>query len=187
MLSESTEKGKSAALAGCVLGHCLDEKRNSQRKKLSDEIERFNDNEASRREREKETGKPQASLYDKERINQLTYAMNCKQLMNDGMMIAPFLFEDPQAQRGMELMSMKLAQKNIDKVQEIAEKITDICREPLCAEQILGRLFDDYGLAMNFEQYVLVGSTVRSYLAWLLDTGRLLAEFEENMLLWRRA
>ena len=80
-----------------------------------------------------------------------------------------------------------LAQKNIDKVQEIAEKITDICREPLCAEQILGRLFDDYGLAMNFEQYVLVGSTVRSYLAWLLDTGRLLAEFEENMLLWRRA
>ncbi len=83
-------------------------------KKLSDEIERFNDNEASRRERERETGQPQDSLYDRERINQLTYAMNCKQLMNDGMMIAPFLFEDPQAQRGMELMSMKLAQKNIE-------------------------------------------------------------------------
>jgi hypothetical protein len=39
---------------------------------------------------------------------------------------------------------------------------------------------------MNFEQYVLVGSTVRSYLAWLKDTGRLNALFENNMLLWQQ-
>ena len=39
---------------------------------------------------------------------------------------------------------------------------------------------------MNFEQYVLVGSTVRSYLAWLKDEGRIRAEFSDNMLLWRR-
>ena len=39
---------------------------------------------------------------------------------------------------------------------------------------------------MNFEQYVLVGSTVRSYLSWLKDSGRLAADFEDNMLLWRR-
>ena len=48
------------------------------------------------------------------------------------------------------------------------------------------RLFTDYGLTMNFEQYVLVGSTVRSYLAWLKDTGRVNALFENNMLLWQR-
>lgn len=42
------------------------------------------------------------------------------------------------------------------------------------------RLFEEYGLTMNFEQYVLVGSTVRSYLAWLKDTGRLNAAFENN-------
>ena len=39
---------------------------------------------------------------------------------------------------------------------------------------------------MNFEQYVLVGSTVRSYLAWLKDTGRVDAVFEDHMLLWQR-
>ena len=39
---------------------------------------------------------------------------------------------------------------------------------------------------MNFEQYVLVGSTVRSYLAWLKDTSRLNAVFEDNMLLWQQ-
>ena len=79
-----------------------------------------------------------------------------------------------------------LAQYNIDKVLEIADKIIGICQEPLCFEVILQRLFADYGLKMNFEQYVLVGSTVRSYLAWLKDTGRLNGLFENNMLLWQR-
>ena len=80
-----------------------------------------------------------------------------------------------------------LVQYNIDKVLKIADKITGICIEPLCFEAVLQRLFMDYGLTMNFEQYVLVGSTVRSYLAWLKDTGRMNALFENNMLLWQRA
>lgn len=78
----------------------------------------------------------------------------------------------------------ELAQYNIDKVQEIAGKIIDLCKEPLCFEVILQRLFTEYALTMNFEQYVLVGSTVRSYLSWLKDTDRLNAVFENNMLLW---
>ncbi len=80
-----------------------------------------------------------------------------------------------------------LAQYNIGKVLEIADRITGICQEPLCFEAILQRLFTDCGLTMSFEQYVLVGSTVRSYLAWLKDTGRVNALFESNMLLWQRA
>ena len=77
-----------------------------------------------------------------------------------------------------------LAQLNIDKVREIAEKIVALCAEPRCFEAILQRLFCDYSLFMNFEQYVLVGSTLRSYLAWLRDTGRLSPVFENGMLLW---
>lgn len=79
----------------------------------------------------------------------------------------------------------ELAQTNIDKVNEVAEKILEICRERLCFEQILKRLFDEYGLVMSFEQYVLVGNTVRSYLAWLHNEGRLDAAFEGNMLIWK--
>jgi len=81
----------------------------------------------------------------------------------------------------------ELAQYNIDKVWEIADKILAICKEPLCFEAILQKLFTDYGLTMSFEQYALVGSTVRSYLSWLKDTGRLNALFENNMLLWQWA
>ncbi len=79
-----------------------------------------------------------------------------------------------------------LAQYNIDKVMEISERILNICDQPLCFESILKKLFDGYALEMTFEQYVLVGSTVRSYLAWLKDTGRLNSLFDKNMLLWQR-
>ena len=80
-----------------------------------------------------------------------------------------------------------LAQLNIDKVHEIAEKILALCAEPRCFEAILQQLFRAYSLVMNFEQYVLVGSTLRSYLAWLRDAGRLRPVFEDGMLLWTRA
>ncbi len=42
------------------------------------------------------------------------------------------------------------------------------------------------GLKMNFEQYALVGSTVRSYLSWLKDTQKLETTFENNQLLWKQ-
>ena len=80
-----------------------------------------------------------------------------------------------------------LAQYNIGKVWEIADKIVSLCEEPLCFENLLQKVFSTYGLAMDFEQYVLVGSTVRSYLAWLKDNGRIEAVFEKNMLLWKKA
>ena len=79
-----------------------------------------------------------------------------------------------------------LAQYNIDKVLEIADHIVERCAEPVIFEELLKRLFDDYGLTLTFEQYALVGSTVKSYLAWLKDTGRLTVLFEDNRLLWRR-
>lgn len=80
----------------------------------------------------------------------------------------------------------ELAQYNIDKVHEVAEHILDLCVSPLCFEAILQQVFTDYKLTMNFEQYVLVGSTVRSYLSWLKDKGRLTVTFKDNMLFWQR-
>lgn len=81
---------------------------------------------------------------------------------------------------------VELADINTAKVYEIAGEILSICNEPVCFENILQRLFADFGLIMNFEQYVLVGSTVRSYLSWLKDDGKLSADFESNMLLWKK-
>lgn len=80
-----------------------------------------------------------------------------------------------------------LAQYNIDKVHEIADKILSLCAEPTNFESILQQLFAAYDLTMTFEQYALVGSTVRSYLSWLKDAGQLTVRFENNLLLWERA
>lgn len=80
-----------------------------------------------------------------------------------------------------------LVQYNIDKVHEIAEAIIGICAEPICFESILQKLFEKYSLTMNARQYVLVGSTVRSYLSYLKDNGHINIEFSDNMLLWSRA
>lgn len=79
-----------------------------------------------------------------------------------------------------------LAQYNIDKVHTIAARILDLCAEPLNTERILQQLFSDYQLTMTFEQYALVGSTVRNYLVWLKESGRLNAFFDNNLLLWQR-
>ncbi len=80
----------------------------------------------------------------------------------------------------------ELISYNIEKTREIAGKLISICREPSTFEEILKKIFDEYSLTMTFEQYVLVGSAVRSYLAALKEKGEIQAEFEENRLLWKK-
>ena len=80
----------------------------------------------------------------------------------------------------------ELAAYNRDKVYEAAEKIKNICAEPKNFEEILKRVFDEYNMQLTFEQYVLIGSTVRSYLAWMKDKGEMQAEINDNMLFWRK-
>ena len=80
-----------------------------------------------------------------------------------------------------------LAERNRDKVLEIAEHICALCQDGLMFEELLENLFDDYQLVMTYEQYVLIGSTVRSYLSWLKDSGRMNGAFENNRLVWRTA
>lgn len=79
-----------------------------------------------------------------------------------------------------------LCRYNIDTLQEIAERIVVLCEDGIQFEALLKKLFDHYALQMNFEQYVLVGSTVRSCLSWLHDSGRLGAEFIGNKLIWKK-
>lgn len=77
-----------------------------------------------------------------------------------------------------------VVQLNRQKVSDISNDIQSILKTPMCFEELLKRLFDEYGLTMNFEQYILVGSTVRSYLSWLKDNGKIRAAFTDNLLMW---
>lgn len=77
-----------------------------------------------------------------------------------------------------------LTEKNRRKVWEIAGELQNILKTPMCFEQLLSQIFTEYGLTMTVEQHALVGSTVRSYLSWLKDEGKIQFEVIDNMLLW---
>ena len=79
-----------------------------------------------------------------------------------------------------------LVKVNRDKVLEIVDLVVRLSAQPAAFEEILKGVFDHYGLTMDFSQYVLGGSTIKSYLAYLLDEGQVEASFEANRLLWHR-
>lgn len=81
----------------------------------------------------------------------------------------------------------ELVRFNREKTFAVAERILSICEKPASFEYILQKLFQSYGLAMNFEQHALVGSTARSYLSWLKDAGKLTASFEDGRLLFAKS
>lgn len=78
-----------------------------------------------------------------------------------------------------------LAQLNLQKVHEIIDLVKHLCTVKTTFEDLLKAVFDQYGLIMNFNQHVLVGSTLRSYLSYLLDEGETSHSFEENRLYWK--
>ncbi len=77
-----------------------------------------------------------------------------------------------------------LVKINLDKVQEIKDLIINNCQNPVTFENLLKIIFDHYGLTMDFNQNVLVGSTIKSYLAAMLDDQLLEASFDDNKLKW---
>ncbi len=76
---------------------------------------------------------------------------------------------------------------NRQKITEIASKIYNLCSKEMTFEEILAQLFTDYHLTMNANQYVLVGSSVKSYLSYLKDEQKITYEFKNNKMVWKQA
>jgi len=79
-----------------------------------------------------------------------------------------------------------LIELNRNKVNEIMNKIYNACEREITFECILKYIFDEYGLIMNANQYVLVGSTIKSYLSYLYDENKLCYEFKDNKMVWKQ-
>lgn len=95
------------------------------------------------------------------------------------------VFVPSHAAAGSKEDMQKLVQANRDKIYEIKAYLLSLCQEPMIFEHILRKVFDRYQLVMTIEQYVLVGSTIRSYLSWLRDTGEMTYSFEEHLMVWK--
>lgn len=79
-----------------------------------------------------------------------------------------------------------LVEANVQSVYGVADDLEALCARPLTSEELLRAVFERYQLPMSFEQHALVGFTMRSYLAWLQDQGRVSARIEDNRWLWQR-
>lgn len=81
----------------------------------------------------------------------------------------------------------ELAKINRQKVYEIEQTIKTICGTPKTTDDIISEIFRKFGLTMSIEQYVLVGSTVRSYLSWMKDRGVIDFATDNCTLSWKIA
>lgn len=79
-----------------------------------------------------------------------------------------------------------LIELNRNKVYDIMNRIYDFCETESTFEDILKYIFDYYKLVMNTNQYVLVGSTIRSYLSYMYDENKLTYEFKDNKMIWKQ-
>lgn len=80
----------------------------------------------------------------------------------------------------------ELIELNKNKIEEICCKILEYCKKEATFEEILKYIFDEYNLIMNPNQYVLIGSTIKSYLSYLYDEGKIIYEFKENRMIWKK-
>lgn len=74
---------------------------------------------------------------------------------------------------------------NRKKIEEISNKIYTLCANEITFEDILKNIFDDYNLIMTTNQYVLLGSTIKSYLAYLYDKEKIEYIFKDNKMYWK--
>lgn len=81
----------------------------------------------------------------------------------------------------------ELTEVNRQKVFEIEQVIKTICHVPKTVDDIISEVFRTFGMSMTIEQYVLVGSTVRSYLSWMKDRGVLDFSVDNTVPLWKIA
>ena len=129
------------------------------------------------------------SVFSEETINKyhLFFIYDVKEYLNTLEKIAQmkaelFIPSHCEATKNM----TNLVQENQRKVKEVAEVIYHFCEKEVTFEEVLKYIFDHYSLTMNANQYVLIGSTIRSYLSYLADENKITYEFKENKMIWRQ-
>lgn len=75
---------------------------------------------------------------------------------------------------------------NRNKINEIMNKICDLCKDGTIFEDIVKKIFDQYSLSINLNQYYLIGSTVKAYLTYLAEENKVSYEFVDNRMIWKK-
>lgn len=77
-----------------------------------------------------------------------------------------------------------LARYSSDKIKQTCSVIAELCGDGAGFDALLKGVFEHYGLTMTAEQHALIGSAVRSYLAYLTELEKVSSRIEDNTLLY---
>ncbi len=80
----------------------------------------------------------------------------------------------------------ELIKINKDKIDEIINVILSLLKENLTFDNLLEKIFTHYKLTMNTNQFFLVGSTIKSYLTFLIDENKITYEFINNKMYYKK-
>lgn len=75
---------------------------------------------------------------------------------------------------------------NLDQIYQIIDLILKKLEYKKTLEQLVKEIFDYYNLKISNNKYLLVTSTIRSYLAYLYYLGKIDTEFENNYFYYRK-
>ena len=77
-----------------------------------------------------------------------------------------------------------LVEANRDRVEKIEASILKALEKPLIFEDLFAEISSQYGIGLDHGQYVLAGSTIRSFLSYFKNEGKAHYGFEGNKMLW---
>ncbi len=75
-----------------------------------------------------------------------------------------------------------LVEFNRNKIYEIIDVILELLNEPLTIEDCVSRIFEHFKLKISYNKYLLITSTIRSYLSYLSNKKQIDKYFKDNKL-----
>jgi len=83
-------------------------------------------------------------------------------------------------------LKLKLIAINENKIKEIISTVLSYCKRSATFDEILFQMCKKYKIDLNANQYVLISSTIKSYLSFLGDEGKLGMSFSKGSVFWKK-